>query len=257
MGKFDGVLICSDIDGTLTDSYGKISVDNCRAIEYFQSEGGKFTVSTGRYHTFIEKFPIKVNAPVICVNGTVIYDSELGRVVWQKPVPDGFIADMEYICREYKDLLSGAYGCSLTSDIHWNSADGEFSPDIFGTNQLYKCVFVPSEHEKNMPVLQKELIAKFGKKYSFNRSQSFLLEMHHIESGKGYAVKELRKIIGNVHTVVAAGDYENDISMFAEADISFAPENSVPEVKSVANFFGPSNNEGFIAYIVDKLSAMF
>ena len=58
MGKFDGVLICSDIDGTLTDSCGKISTENCRAIEYFQSEGGMFTVSTGRYHNFIEKFPV-------------------------------------------------------------------------------------------------------------------------------------------------------------------------------------------------------
>ena len=38
MGKFEGVLIVSDIDGTLTNSNQELSDENKKAIEYFKSE---------------------------------------------------------------------------------------------------------------------------------------------------------------------------------------------------------------------------
>lgn len=48
-GKFFGYLICTDCDGTLTYDIGKVSEKNVRAIKYFQSEGGLFTLATGRF----------------------------------------------------------------------------------------------------------------------------------------------------------------------------------------------------------------
>ena len=59
MGKFDGYLLLSDFDGTLAHtesiiteegkkSFKTISKENCDAIRYFQSEGGLFTLATGR-----------------------------------------------------------------------------------------------------------------------------------------------------------------------------------------------------------------
>ena len=45
-GKFFGYLICTDCDGTLTYDIGKVSEKNVRAIKYFQSEGGLFTLAT-------------------------------------------------------------------------------------------------------------------------------------------------------------------------------------------------------------------
>ena len=48
MGKFDGMLICTDLDGTLLEKNRSISEENHNAIEYFKSEGGIFTFITGR-----------------------------------------------------------------------------------------------------------------------------------------------------------------------------------------------------------------
>ena len=48
MGKFDGVLICTDLDGTLLRNDKSISADNKAAIDYFKAEGGRFTFVTGR-----------------------------------------------------------------------------------------------------------------------------------------------------------------------------------------------------------------
>ena len=48
MGKFDGYLICTDLDGTLYRNDKTVSAENREAIEYFKREGGYFTFVTGR-----------------------------------------------------------------------------------------------------------------------------------------------------------------------------------------------------------------
>ena len=52
MGKFDKILICTDLDGTLFRNNKTISSENIKAIEYFKSEGGFFTFVTGRMPLF-------------------------------------------------------------------------------------------------------------------------------------------------------------------------------------------------------------
>ena len=58
--KFEGILICSDIDGTvfyhepvLDRRY--VPENSCRAIKYFQDNGGRFTFATGRFPQFSAK----------------------------------------------------------------------------------------------------------------------------------------------------------------------------------------------------------
>ena len=53
MGKFDGMLICTDLDGTLLRNDKTISCENIDAIEYFKQEGGYFTFVTGRMPFFV------------------------------------------------------------------------------------------------------------------------------------------------------------------------------------------------------------
>ena len=45
MKKFEGKLLVSDMDATLLNRDHKVSERNREAIEYFISEGGRFTVA--------------------------------------------------------------------------------------------------------------------------------------------------------------------------------------------------------------------
>ena len=79
MGKFDGILICTDLDGTLYNSDREsrtISKENLNAIEYFKSEGGYFTIVTGRMPCFSDEAynAVKPNCPFGCINGGGLYD---------------------------------------------------------------------------------------------------------------------------------------------------------------------------------------
>ena len=78
MGKFDGVLIATDIDGTLINSSFELSIENKTAIDYFKAEGGIFTIATGRLCDYLKEkeFDALVNCPVIVLNGAAVYDFE-------------------------------------------------------------------------------------------------------------------------------------------------------------------------------------
>ena len=78
MKKFDGILLCTDLDGTLLRNDKSISQENLDAIEYFKSEGGYFTFITGRMPCFSEEIyqVVRPNAPIGCINGGGVYDYE-------------------------------------------------------------------------------------------------------------------------------------------------------------------------------------
>lgn len=72
-------------------------------------------------------------------------------------------------------------------------------------------------------------------------------------AGKEEMIRRLRKKFDDVHTVICAGDYENDVFMLMEADISYAPSNACEEAKAVADVVGVSCAEGLIHQIVTDL----
>ena len=76
MGKFDGILLCTDLDDTLLTTDKRVSDENSKAIEYFKSEGGLFTFATGRVPQGAKLMLnyVHPNAPMVCFNGAAIYE---------------------------------------------------------------------------------------------------------------------------------------------------------------------------------------
>ena len=67
-------------------------------------------------------------------------------------------------------------------------------------------------------------------------------------------IKRLKELYGGrVHTVIAVGDYENDIEMIKKADIGYAVANAVPAVKAVADRHTVSCGDSAIAAIIAEL----
>ena len=71
MGKFDGILICTDLDGTLLRNDKSVSEENKKAIEYFKSEGGIFTFVTGRMPYYSKEAFEKAN-PNIFLSSLIV-----------------------------------------------------------------------------------------------------------------------------------------------------------------------------------------
>ena len=111
MGKFDGVLICSDFDGTFCPSTGRIPKANLEAVEYFTARGGRFTIATGRVlRTFLPRLPLApVNAPVILSNGGQLYDTTEGKMLAQHLLPARAGSDMAEMSGHFPQVALEVY----------------------------------------------------------------------------------------------------------------------------------------------------
>ena len=242
MGIFDGVLLCSDIDGTLT-SDGKVSAENKKSIEFFKSEGGLFTVSTGRYPGhFKEMYNIDVNTLVISVNGTVISDVCGNNIIYNQKLNLGLIKCIyDFVFPRYS--LENFWAADINRlDLPYGMrADYESN----------KLMFVPYE-EKEAQRLASELQAEFSGDVYISRSWATGVEVIPKDSGKGVCVQKLKDITGS-KLLVCVGDYENDLTMLKSADVGFAVANAIDSVKAVADRQTVSDSQTAIAEIIETI----
>ena len=146
MGKFEKVLIASDFDGTLKNDDGIITDDVRSAIAYFISEGGYFTVCTGRtYQGFHLYDPSYINAPVLLTNGSVAYDYEKNEPVFVNGIDaEHGIPFVRAIMEKFPDVSIEMYPFDSTYAIHLDDT----SHRHFTSQGIpYKVVRDPSETE--------------------------------------------------------------------------------------------------------------
>lgn len=242
MGIFDGVLLCSDIDGTLVCE-GEVSRETEDAIEFFKSEGGLFTVSTGRYPShFKDNFGIEVNTHVISVNGTVISDESGKNILYNSKLP------LELINRIY-DYVFSRYEIEnfWAADIDRMDLPYKRKAD-YPSNKL---MFVPYD-EKSALALMGDLNTAFASEVNVSRSWPVGVEVIPEGSGKGFCVSRLKEITGS-RILVCAGDYENDITMLRAADVGFAVKNAVCRAKEAADRTTVSDSRTAVAEIIETI----
>lgn len=251
MKKFERIALFSDIDGTLTNGEGRISKENLDAIEYFTKNGGRFIISSGRFYDYAEKtLGYKPIFPVIALNGAHIYDVESGKDLFTKSLDNG--AKNVALA-----LFDKTVGESVTVAVNYRASTvictskDELKKALFGEKEAFKAVFVTKEDlARRLYEYAKEDFAAVARVVN---STDILTEVLALGTGKHLCVKELCKYFGDEPTVVAVGDYTNDIEMLREADIAYAVENALPEVKAAADRIAPKNTENAIAYIIKEL----
>ena len=80
------------------------------------------------------------------------------------------------------------------------------------------------------------------------------VDIHHSAASKGDAVAQLKADLG-VSQVICFGDSDNDLSMFALADESYAPSNAKDEVKAAATaVIGHHDEDGISTFLRERFS---
>lgn len=253
MGRFDGIFICSDIDGTLADRRD-IPQRNVDAIRYFQSEGGIFTLATGRNFRYLERLPqVLVNGPMITENGTRIFDPALGRTLWAFPL------DSSELLLEWIDLQPIRKILMGFTDEFIDGVDGKVTDTVLShtSGELLQiaCAF---DSEEEAIAFRDRARAKFGFRYDIHRSWPTGVEFISPLGGKGNSLKCLKGAVSDsVHTVIAVGDFENDRAFLQNADRAFAPSNACPEVLELAEKVLCNFREGAIGELIELLDSEY
>lgn len=265
MGKFTGYLICTDCDGTLTYEPGKVSDENAKAIKYFQEEGGLFTLATGRFPDHVDLFrdKIQINAPMVSLNGTLLYDVNNGTMInkWGLPTEQCYEL-LSYVKESYEKLhdfwVNGVLSDGTFGSISYNLSEHSSEDDsLKKALEEFPCEMLKMVIAGNAEVilkLQADLKEKFGQSFRFDTSWPEGLEIQAIDSGKGVAVEYMKTHLDtDIHTTIGVGDYENDITLLECADIGYAVDNAIDSVKSIADRVTVSNKDHAIAAIINDI----
>ncbi|MBQ7376366.1 MAG: HAD family phosphatase [Clostridia bacterium] len=267
MKKFENILICTDLDGTLLKDDKSISRENLEAIEYFKSEGGYFTFITGRppvSSTDIYQ-KIKPNAPFGCLNGGGLYDGEAKEYVWYVEM-SRTVCDM---LDAVDSVLPTGIQVSTLGPVYFckdNSAMEEFRR-ITGVPNLakpYREIEEPfgkivfADLDTNNIRALASLLASHPRadEFDYVSSEPTLYEILPKGINKGSVFPKLVEYLGiDPKRTVAIGDYDNDVGMLRAAHVGVAVANSSPAALAAADRVTVSNEEHAIARLIHDIES--
>ena len=266
MAKFDGIVIFSDFDNTLTFNGDvanpkkalNINPNNYEAVKYFTENGGKFVMATGRNYNellfLLDKMPMYEVA--VCTNGT-LYNLKTNEEYLSVELEDDFIETVA------KDLFSKfeirhcriVDGDYVNCEWHKSKEKVDFFEyaNIHNKKPYHKLTFGGFGDIEYIQKLYSYLKNKYKEEYVVECSAPDFMEIYAKNGGKSNAIKELVKILGSIKKVVCVGDAENDIPMLKIADVGVCVSNGVPKAKEVASVICASSEEGAIADVIRML----
>lgn len=267
MKRFEGMILCSDVDGTLIDENNQVPKENLEAIEYFQAHGGKFALATGRVPEAL--FPIlpglDPDFPCICHNGCSIYDMKTRTYI-----------DTVELDRSSEKVIREIQRISPSSGIEIMTTEGicivkrNHATDRHITFEKISAMQASSLEEVKAPWL-KTLFANepeeisviqnamehspYHADYTIIRTHQYYYEIFHKEASKGNALRQLCKLFAiRPEDVIAIGDNDNDVSMLQAVGKSAAVQNASESAKAHADIVTTRTNaQGAVAELISKL----
>ena len=266
MKKFDGILMVTDLDGTLLRNDKSVSEENLRAIEYFKSQGGTFSFITGRIPAGADHIYniVKPNAPCGCINGGGIYDYRTEKMLWCDNLTQDVYDIVEYIDKNNSSIgieVNSYYKiffCKKNSSTEKHRFNEKF-PDLEAhyreiKEPIAKILFADEDEENLLKVIDMLKNHPKSTDYDFIRSDKEYYELLPKGASKGNVMIKLAKILGmDIKKTISVGDNDNDVSMLKNAKIGFAVSNATKSAKAAADYVTVSNEEHAIAKIIDDL----
>lgn len=264
MKKFEGLLILSDLDGTLLDSDRQISRENREAVRYFISEGGRFSMATGRSKTGMEYFleDVQVNAPAVICNGAVVYDFEADAILRALPVGQaGYELTVDLIERFPEagvevTLLDGEYVAkgSLITQIHFEKVKIPYRPmqprDI---PQPWVKLNLTMEVGK-IDAMTAYIQSAYSGRFHAQHSAPYFYEILAPGATKGAGALFICQHLGiKPRNLYVVGDGQNDVELLGSTRNIFAPANAHPDVLALNPTLLPDCDHSPIAAMIELL----
>lgn len=264
---FKGMLLVSDIDGTLTE-LTEIPQNNIEAINRFIALGGTFTLCTGRPKCALTEIlpQLKVTAPIITINGGYVYSPQDDTVLFGAELPES-VRDFVFALLERFDQVGAMLvepdnywvirwgdesieGVAQRRDMYMREGCCRMYSEEEGPKRWHKVVLiVPPEQ---IPIVRAYVEAQNPQGFYPVQSDAFYLELVPQGISKGRGMRMIQQALG-LTKAAAIGDRENDKPMLELADFSAVPKSGDPDLQKEVDFIVDSCENGAVADFICRL----
>lgn len=263
--------IAFDLDGTLLTSNATILAENKQAIARARESGIKVFIVTGRHHTAVRPFyaELGLDTPVICCNGTYLYDFAEDKVLWGNPLSRD---EAEFLIKgaqamgihtavytrdamtyeelnpHFAKLLKWVESCpeSVRPNVH----QADFNAFLENDTLMWKVLISDPDLQKMQNFVDKLPLDTFSPEWSWVDR----VDITRQGNSKGACLLTLLKQENIApENVIAFGDNFNDVSMLSAVGLGIAMGNAEAEVQQQAKMTIGSNNEPAIAAMLATL----
>ncbi|WP_125769278.1 Cof-type HAD-IIB family hydrolase [Lapidilactobacillus wuchangensis] len=264
-------LIALDVDDTLLNSRGEITPQTYQAVQRALAQGIKVVLCSGRplagLQHYLDQLALSgANQYVITYNGAVIEDLT-GQIVARHVINNQLYRELTSFGQAHHIPFN-----VLAPDSQIYTADHDVDPITVvqaWENQAGILIREPAElpHDfeiaKGLFVGEKTLLDEaaplveqaFGQQLYVVRAAANFLEVMSAGVNKGQALQDLAtKLQLNAAEIMAVGDEQNDLPMFAFAGTAVAMANGSEIAKQQADFVTASNDDDGVAEVIEKLA---
>jgi Cof subfamily protein (haloacid dehalogenase superfamily) len=257
-------LLLSDVDGTLVTKDKRLTPATVEAVRRLGESGKAFAIISSRPPQGLLHLiePLNLTTPIAGFNGGMVMDCDRkvlrrysldteitrrviemldarGIDVWFFNGNDWLVRDVAgvYVDHEHKTI---GYGPTETAD---------FEHALGGATKIVGV----SRDFARLAQCESDMRNAFGNAASIALSQSYYLDITHLDANKGSAVLALAELF-NIPTseIATIGDMSNDVRMFEKSGFSIAMGNATNAVKARAHVTTESNQEDGFAKAVER-----
>jgi Cof subfamily protein (haloacid dehalogenase superfamily) len=262
-----------DLDGTVLAPGAVLTDRTLRVLTCLRERGIQLIIATGRALAAAEQFRVPLGAagPMVYFNGAVVADTPGGRILdatlLAADVVD-FCVDLSRRTGTYYQVyfpgsaeqsqaILMAERAGPERDMYHNHTGilaqlGDLKEVLREKGGCIKSMFLaePDVQDRLRPQIEE----RFGSRVYITRTLRTFLEVMDPRVSKGEGLKRVLSYRGiSPGAVIALGDEENDLPMFAVAGFSAAPANAKETVKAAASLVIGSNAEDGAAVWLEEL----
>lgn len=260
-----------DMDGTLLNSKGFISVKNKTALKKLQDKGVEIIIASGRTELMMKQYisQLNIRGHVISCNGAIVKNIEKNEIIYNKMLDKetaNYIVEFFFTNKfnffvytedvvfsnkgnpraKHFEKINKSLPVDQRTPIRYFDLD---NMNIIDDRDVIKILLV--ENNENLRDLVLNHLKKFSN-ISVVSSAKGLLDIWASNVSKGSAIKVLSEKLGiDLKNVIAFGDNYNDIELFEAVGIPIAMENAVEQIKLIAKHTTLTNDNDGIAYAID------
>jgi 5-amino-6-(5-phospho-D-ribitylamino)uracil phosphatase len=258
-------LVAVDLDGTLLNRDKTVSPKTKRLIQQAIKRNTRIVIATTRNLYYVQYLSglLGIDDPVICSNGAHIVSAPFGEVWAYQSIPTDVALRIAQIADEHDWAISSTVGAMKYVRQRSQQALGQIAAHVTVVNTNAAGIVGPP---LRMLMWHPEAIAFFSNLCQTELGAYCSTETYYAAGGevasfgifpagadKGTALTlVLHKLNLTAEAVLAIGDNDNDMPLFAQAGLKVAVDNASVALKACADVIAPDHNNDGVGWAIEQ-----